>query len=75
MGGSCTQAGIPGINEPGRPEGLPRTTAITECTQKASAAYVMKGAFCAVYTSGFQPRPLNWQRLAKAKLLPSEGQP
>ncbi len=29
MGGSRTQVGEPGTKEPGRPEGLPRTAAIT----------------------------------------------
>jgi hypothetical protein len=33
MGGSCTQVGKPGIQETGRPEGLPRTAAITDGLQ------------------------------------------
>jgi hypothetical protein len=29
LGGSCTRVGEPEQKEPGRPEGLPRTTAMT----------------------------------------------
>ena len=43
MGGSCAQVGKPGQKEPGRPEGLPRTTAITRNRgHKKSACIVIR---------------------------------
>lgn len=70
MGGSCTQVGKPGQKEPGRPEDLPRTAAITRnCGHKKSACSCEDGRCCAFCMSGYQARSLNLQRRAKPTLL------
>ena len=62
-GGSYAQAEKPEIQEPGRPEGLPRTAAITrECGHKKASAIVILGAGAPVSYAGSQARTLNWQR-------------
>lgn len=62
-GGSYAQAEKPEIQEPGRPEGLPRTAAITrECGHKKAPAIVILGAGAPVSYAGSQARSLNWQR-------------
>jgi len=62
-GDSYAQAEKPEIQEPGRPEGLPRTAAITrECGHKKAPAIVILGAGAPVSYAGSQARSLNWQR-------------
>jgi len=62
-GGSYAQAEKPEIQEPGRPEGLPRTAAITRgCGHKKAPAIVIWGAGAPVSYAGSQARSLNWQR-------------
>jgi len=63
MGGSYARAEKPEIQEPGRPEGLPRTAAITrKCRHKKTPTVVIMGACAPVSYSGSQARSLNWQR-------------
>ena len=53
-GGSFAQAEKPEIQEPGRPEGLPRTAAITRgCRHKKAPAIVGLGRWCACILRGF----------------------
>jgi len=53
-GGSYAQAEKPEIQEPGRPEGLPRTAAITrECGCKKAPAIMGLGRWCACILPGF----------------------
>jgi len=63
MGGSYAQADKPEIQEPGRPEGLPRTAAITRnCRHEKAPTNVGWGAGAPVSYAGYQARSLNWQR-------------
>jgi hypothetical protein len=53
-GGSYAQAEKPEIQEPGRPEGLPRTAAITrKCEHKKNAGKRGLGRWCACILLGF----------------------
>jgi hypothetical protein len=63
MGGSCAQAEKPEIQEPGRPEGLPRTAAITQRADIKKRRKRGQGAGAPASYSGSQARSLNWQRL------------
>ena len=63
MGGSCAQAEKPEIQEPGRPEGLPRTAAIARIVGRKKRLQIgFGGAWCACILPGSQARSLNWQR-------------
>jgi len=54
MGGSCAQAEKPEIQEPGRPEGLPRTAAIARnAGRKKTPANRVFGALWRLHLAGF----------------------
>lgn len=70
MGGSCAQADKPEIQEPGRPEGLPRTAAIARnYRHKKTPANRDWGRWCACILSGYQARSLNWQRRGEVSVV------
>jgi hypothetical protein len=54
MGGSCAQAEKPEIQEPGRPEGLPRTAAIARNGgRKKTPANRVLGRLVRLHLAGF----------------------
>ena len=54
MGGSCAQAEKPEIQEPGRPEGLPRTAAIARIVRrKKTPANRVWGRLVRLHLAGF----------------------
>ena len=57
-GGSCTQVRRPGIKEPGRPEDLPRTAAITKCSGRKKRQLNVTVALSALIDPGCETRSL-----------------
>lgn len=75
MGGSCAQAEKPEIQEPGRPEGLPRTAAITQIGGRKNAPAIVGGRLCACILPGSQARSLILQRQGETRFVAGAGQP
>jgi len=75
MGGSCAQAEKPEIQEPGRPEGLPRTAAMTREDGHKNAPAIVGGRLCACILPGSQARSLILQRQGQTSFLGGGEQP
>ncbi|AZD16905.1 hypothetical protein C4K25_3984 [Pseudomonas chlororaphis] len=75
MGGSCAQAEKPEIQEPGRPEGLPRTAAMTREDGHKNAPAIVGGRLCACILPGSQARSLILQRQGETRFVAGAGQP
>ncbi len=64
-GGSCTRVDRPVVNEPGIPEGIPRTTAATRYLRHEKTPGIGAGRSSSLRRPDGQIRSLNWQRRAK----------
>lgn len=75
MGGSCAQAEKPEIQESGRPEGLPRTAAMTRVSGHKNAPAIVGGRLCACILPGSQARSLILQRQGETRFAAEKEQP
>ena len=64
-GGSCTRVDRPVVNEPGIPEGIPRTTAATRYLRHKKTPGIGAGRSSSLRRPDGQIRSLNWQRRGK----------